>query len=207
MKINKLLTTLLLVSSTLTAGTVLAAEKYVSDDLSTFLRRGPSVQYGLSGTLNAGEKVTVLEVSADGKFTQIRDARGRVAWIESSALSDLPSLKVRIPELEQQIETLKQEIANTSDNHLNTTADLRNAVSVSETTISNLTTENQDLKLQVIALEKEIDSLNNHLDEKRQSLILTWFLYGGLVAGGGLLLGLILPIIMPRRRKKDRWMN
>ncbi len=33
-------------------------------------------------------------------------------------------------------------------------------------------------------------------------------MYGGGVAGAGLILGLILPHIIPRRRKRnDRWMN
>jgi SH3 domain protein len=32
-------------------------------------------------------------------------------------------------------------------------------------------------------------------------------MYGGGVAGAGLLLGLLLPHMIPRRKKKDRWMN
>ena len=55
--------------------------------------------------------------------------------------------------------------------------------------------------------DTKLESMLNQVDDKRRDLIVTWFTYGGLVAGGGLLLGLILPAIMPGRRKKDRWMR
>ncbi|KJY02610.1 SH3 domain-containing protein [Morganella morganii] len=45
------------------------------------------------------------------------------------------------------------------------------------------------------------------LDDKQRDIILQWFMYGGGVAGAGLLLGLLLPHMIPRRKKKDRWMN
>lgn len=32
-------------------------------------------------------------------------------------------------------------------------------------------------------------------------------MYGGGVLGVGLLLGLLLPHMLPRRKKSDRWMN
>ncbi|STT81786.1 arylsulfatase [Klebsiella pneumoniae] len=34
-----------------------------------------------------------------------------------------------------------------------------------------------------------------------------WFMYGGGVLGVGLLLGLVLPHLVPSRKRKDRWMN
>ncbi len=34
-----------------------------------------------------------------------------------------------------------------------------------------------------------------------------WFMYGGGVLGLGLLLGLVLPHLIPSRKRKDRWMN
>lgn len=204
---NKYLTSLLLlIVSVLSTTHVFAAEKYISDDLSTYLRRGPGLQYGLSGSVNAGDKITVIEVSTDGKFTKIQTQAGRIAWIESNALSDTPSLKHLIPELENKIKVQEEALNQAQQVQDNATTALKKQLTTANETIVNLESENQQLQAQVATQQASLESLNNQLDEKRQELILTWFLYGGMVAGGGLILGLILPIIMPRRRKKDRWM-
>ncbi|MCO6524231.1 MAG: SH3 domain-containing protein [Candidatus Schmidhempelia sp.] len=204
---NKYLFPTLLISFILHSTAVIAVEKYISDDLSTYLRRGPGNNYGLSGSLNAGDKVEVLSVSQDGKFSQIQDKRGRVAWLETTALSDTPSLRHRIPELEQQISNLKKEISNLNESHDTVSTNYQNKLTKSAEIINSLQTENQQLQARVTSQQTEIETLSNELDEKRQRLILNYFLNGGLVAGGGLLLGLILPVILPRRRKKDIWMN
>ena len=36
-------------------------------------------------------------------------------------------------------------------------------------------------------------------------IAIQWFIYGGSVLGVGLLIGLILPLIMPKRRRRDGW--
>ncbi|KJG82309.1 hypothetical protein RN24_21495, partial [Yersinia pestis subsp. microtus bv. Ulegeica] len=43
--------------------------------------------------------------------------------------------------------------------------------------------------------------------DKQRTIILQWFMYGGGVAGIGLLLGLVLPHLIPSRKKNNRWMN
>ncbi|GAB7260937.1 hypothetical protein DZS_23310 [Dickeya ananatis] len=49
---------------------------------------------------------------------------------------------------------------------------------------------------------KKLEVANLQLDDKQRTLIMQWFMYGGGVAGGGLLLGLLLPHLLPRRKKK-----
>ncbi|STQ09229.1 SH3 type 3 domain-containing protein [Enterobacter cloacae] len=39
------------------------------------------------------------------------------------------------------------------------------------------------------------------------TIIMQWFMYGGGVLGVGLVLGLVLPHLIPSRKRKDRWMN
>ncbi|EBS5740333.1 hypothetical protein DU198_26310, partial [Salmonella enterica subsp. enterica serovar Eastbourne] len=60
---------------------------------------------------------------------------------------------------------------------------------------------------QVVVAKKKLDAISVQLDDKQRDIILQWFMYGGGVAGAGLLLGLLLPHMIPRRKKKDRWMN
>ena len=47
-------------------------QAWVSDELSTYVRSGPTDGYRIVGTLNAGEQVEVLETSGD--YTRVRTA-------------------------------------------------------------------------------------------------------------------------------------
>ena len=67
--------------------------------------------------------------------------------------------------------------------------------------------ENQKLKNELIVAQKKVDAASVQLDDKQRTIIMQWFMYGGGVLGLGLLLGLVLPHLIPTRKRKDRWMN
>lgn len=182
---------------------VAAKVSYISDDLSAYLRRGPGDKFGFTGTLNAGAKVTILE--SNGKYTRIRDDKGRVSWIESEMLSNMPSFRERIPQLEQQIASLTDKLRNASQSTESQLSGLNTQLQTSAQKMSTLTHENSALKQQLLEAQEQVEKLNDRLDEKRRDLILQWFLYGGGVAGGGLLLGLILPFLFPRKKSRGSW--
>jgi len=181
--------------------------RYISDELSTWVRSGPGDNYRLTGTLNAGEEVTLLQTNNNTHYGQIRDAKGRTVWIPLSQLSNEPSLRTRVPELEQQVKDLTDKLANIDDSWNQRTADMQQKVAGSDNAINNLKAENQKLKTQLIVAQKKVDAANVQLDDKQRTIIMQWFMYGGGVAGVGLLLGLLLPHMLPRRKKNDRWMN
>lgn len=183
-----------------------AADKYITDDLSVYLRRGPGTQYGLTGSLKSGDKVTELETSSDGKYTRIKDDRNRISWVESELLTNSPSLKEQLPALEQKIAILQEKESNATQDKQTLIDDYTSQLTIANQKITELEKQNNVLQTQTNEQVSQIESLNNQLDERRQSLMLTWFTRGGLVAGIGLILGLILPLVIPRRRKKDRWM-
>jgi len=192
---------------TLMASSAFAAEKYITEDLPVYLRRGPGPQYGITGTLKSGEAVSVLETSSDGKYSRIKDDKNRISWVESEFLSSQPSLKERLPALEQELAILKDKANNASQDKQVLIDKYTNQLTVANQKITDLEKTNSELKKQATEQISKIESMDNQLDEKRQSLILSWFMRGGLVAGIGLVVGLILPFIIPRGRKKDRWMN
>lgn len=43
------------------------------------------------------------------------------------------------------------------------------------------------------------------LDANKREIAIQWFIYGGSVLGVGLLIGLVLPHILPRRKRRDSW--
>lgn len=84
---------------------------------------------------------------------------------------------------------------------------MQEKVAGSDSTISSLQKENRDLKNQLVVAQKKVNAVNLQLDDKQRTIILQWFMYGGGVAGIGLLLGLLLPHLIPRRKNNNRWMN
>ncbi|AJA44245.1 SH3 domain protein [Frischella perrara] len=186
---------------------VFADDKYITDNISVYLRRGPSTNYGLIGSLKSGDKVTIIDKSDDGSFTKIRDEKNRLAWIESELLTNTPSAKERLPLLEEQINTLNEKIINLDQEKQTLINDYNEQLKTAQSKISQLESSKNELEQDLNQKNLQIETLNKEIDENGQNLMLKWFTRGGMVAGAGLLLGLLLPFIFPRRRKKDRWLN
>ncbi|MCG8707344.1 SH3 domain-containing protein [Brenneria sp. 4F2] len=197
--------TLMTLASSLTAH---AEEKrYISDELLTYIHSGPGNQYRIVGTLKAGTPVTIVSINQDAGYAQILDDKNRTSWIALDQLSETPSLKTRVPELENQVNELTDKLKNIDQTWNQRTAEMQQKVAASDSIINGLGNENQELKNQLIVAQKKVSAANVQLDDKQRTIILQWFLYGGGVAGAGLLLGLLLPHIIPRRKKSDRWMS
>ncbi|ECR7717046.1 SH3 domain-containing protein [Salmonella enterica] len=179
--------------------------RYVSDELNTWVRSGPGDNYRLVGTVNAGEEVTLLQ--SDANYGQIKDSSGRTAWIPLKELSTTPSLRTRVPDLENQVKTLTDKLNNIDTTWNQRTADMQQKVAQSDSVINGLKEENQKLKNELIVAQKKVSAANLQLDDKQRTIIMQWFMYGGGVLGIGLLLGLVLPHMIPSRKRKDRWMN
>ena len=204
MKKQNIITLLSLIAMTFCAN---AVDKYVTENVDIYLRRGPGTQYAYSNTVKVGQRVTELGKSTDGKFTRIQLPNGNSAWIESNKLKDQPSFKELMPSLEAQLAEYKDKVDNAEKNKQNAIRDYVEKLQKAEQSIESLQAKNNELEQLNKQQEIKLESMLNQVDDKRRDLIVTWFTYGGLVAGGGFLLGLILPAIMPGRRKKDRWMR
>ena len=196
-----------LLSLSFAASTHADEQRYISDDLITYIHSGPGNQYRIVGTVNSGDEVTLLSVNDSTNYGQIRDSKGRTAWIPLDQLSDQPSLRTRVPSLEQQVQTLTQKLSTIDADWNQRTADMQRKVSESDSTLQGLRNENDDLKKQLAAAKTKADAVAVQLDDKQRAIIMQWFLYGGGVAGIGLVLGLLLPHIIPRRKRDNRWMN
>jgi SH3 domain protein len=183
-------------------------KRYVSDELSTYVHKGPGTQYRIVGSVKSGEEVTLLNVDASRTYGQIRDAKGRTVWILLNQLSQTPSMRTQLPKLEQQVKELTEKLATIDDSWNQRTVEMRQKVVASSNSVETLKQENQDLKNQLVVAQKKVDVLTLQVDDKQRAIIQQWFIYGGSVAGLGVLFGLFLPYLMPRRKKSNnRWMN
>lgn len=179
------------------------ATHWVSDSLTTFVRSGPTDGHRIVGTLAAGEPVTLLETS--GNYTRVRNANGNSVWVLSNELQESPSAQVRLPELEQQVAELSAELDGINEQWETRTQDQRERLASREAQISDLESHNRELDAEAEQARQTIRQLQARLDTQEEDLLMRYFMYGGGVAGAGLLVGLIVPHLPRRKRKRDRW--
>jgi len=172
----------------------LTASNYISNDLFTYTHKGPGLKYKIMGVVNAGDKVTVLARDKKAGYTQIKDTKGRSVWVESRHISTKPGYKKQVEKLLISEEKSSEKIIN-----------LEKELTLNINLVEELEKTNISLSAKLKKIQETNDSLTNQLDNEKNQLLLQWFSYGGLVAGGGLLFGLILPSLIPSRKKKSRW--
>ncbi len=94
-----------------TAASALADTAYVSDKVYVDIRTDAHYESPVAHRLLAGTMLEVLEQSGD--FTRVRDAQGRIGWIESRELTrELPAA-LRQAETERELATMRTELVKT----------------------------------------------------------------------------------------------
>lgn len=179
------------------------SQAWVSDELSTYVRSGPTDGYRIVGTLNAGEQVEVLETS--GNYTRVRSTSGDTVWVLSSELQQTPSAREQLPRLDAQVEELSEELEGINDTWEQRVSSMTHTLETREQRINELEAQNRELDSEAEQSRQQIRALQARLDTQEEDLLMRYFMYGGGVAGAGLLVGLIVPHLPRRRKKRDRW--
>ncbi len=178
-------------------------QAWVTDELSTYVRSGPTDGYRIIGTLNAGEQVEILESSDD--YTRVRNSDGNAVWVLSDELQQTPSAVEQLPALEAQVEELTAELEGINDAWEQRVSSMTETLEVRERRIAELEARNQQLDSQTEQSRLQVRGLQARLETQEEDLLMRYFMYGGGVAGAGLLVGLIVPHLPRRRKKRDRW--
>ncbi|GEK13252.1 TIGR04211 family SH3 domain-containing protein [Aliivibrio fischeri] len=179
-----------------------AQTRYISDNLFTYMHSGPSNQYKIIGSVNAGDRITQLASNRSTGFTQIVDTKGRKGWVESKFVSRQPGLGERLPKVEEELASVKTQLANARKAANNEKAGLADSLEQRNKQIQDLEQSYSDVNNQLISSQTEVRELRAKLDTQKEDLLLKYFMYGGGVAGIGLLFGLLLPHMIPSRKKK-----
>lgn len=183
------------------AAPTFAQDRYIADKLFTYMHSGPSNQYRILGSIDAGEKVKLIEVNKESGYSHIADERGRTGWVESRFITREVSNNLRLPALEKELEEVKKLLANARQNADSEKAGLAESLELRNQQIADLERNYADISKQLTDSQSEIRELRAKLDTQKENLLLKYFTYGGGVAGIGLLLGLVLPHIIPRRKR------
>ncbi|APE04841.1 TIGR04211 family SH3 domain-containing protein [Alteromonas sp. MB-3u-76] len=172
-----------------------SSSHYIKDDLFIFMHTGPSRNYRILGSIEAGTPITVLTQNDETEFTQITDNDGREGWVESKFISNTMSRAEQLPKIREQLAESQSALqASQSES-----ARLRQQLNDARQQITQLSTENESQATAIVKLTSKVESANK--DE-----LVTWFTRGGLVAGGGILLGVLLTYFPKRRRRSSEWM-
>lgn len=181
----------------------LAQYHYVTENLNTYLRKGAGDQFKISGTIQVGERVTILE--RKDRYTLIRDSKNREGWILSHELTANPSSRELAPQLQQQVQELTTKLSNIDKDWQQRTVEMQRRVQQADQQSSELLEQNALLKRELDILKNKNRDLEALQNAESREIMIQYFMYGGSVLGAGLLLGLLIPALLPRRRRNNGW--
>nr|WP_274600109.1 TIGR04211 family SH3 domain-containing protein [Halorhodospira abdelmalekii] len=198
---------------------------YVNDQVHVPMRTGPTNRHSIVRFLSTGTEVQVRATREQDR-EQFGDSavqqwlrvvhNDREGWIERQYLVNEPPARTRIGEVESTLETAESRVA-----------ELESELGETESAKAALHDELEEAHTQIAELERHLEAasdgyelvqVNERLRERMRVLLdrtealeernreLTergqrdWFLAGAGVLGVGLLLGLVLPRLRPRRR-------
>lgn len=194
---------LIALCSTAQAAEPKANDRWVSDSLNTFVRSGPTDGYRIVGTLKSGQKVELI--SAQGDYSQVRGEGGSSVWIPSSDLQSEPGQAQRLPELTQQVADLSGQLKTIDDSWKTRVQGMQETLDTRKKLIDELEARSKDLNAQLTDSQSELRTTQAKLGDENNLVLMRYMVYGGSIAGAGLLVGLIIPALTRGRKKNDGW--
>ncbi|GEA60359.1 TIGR04211 family SH3 domain-containing protein [Vibrio comitans] len=192
---------LIALAAVMTAPAAWAQTRYISDNLFTYMHSGPNAQYRIIGSVDAGAAVTLVQTNKNSGYTEIVDQRGRKGWVESKYVTNTEGMATRMPRLEKELAQVKAELAGFNEKAEQEQEGLVRSLETRNTQISEMEVNYKKVSDQLLSAQTEVRELRARLDTQKEDLLLKYFMYGGGVAGLGLLFGLLLPHVIPRRKK------
>ncbi|MCO7517571.1 TIGR04211 family SH3 domain-containing protein [Pseudomonas guariconensis] len=177
--------------------------RWVSDTLSTYVRSGPTNGHRIVGTLKAGQKVTLI--GTQGSYSQVRGQNGDLVWILTSDLQTVPGQAERLPQLDAQVAQLSEQLKTIDDSWKNRVQGMQETLDSRKALIDELEARNKALNEQLDQAQSSLRDTQARLGDENKQVMMRYMVYGGSIAGAGLLAGLILPALTRGRRRNDRW--
>ncbi len=169
--------------------------RYVSENIYVYLHSGPGSQYKIIGSVAAGRQIQLLPEEPENGYSKILDSRNREGWIQTSMIVKAPTFRVIQPRLEQQNESLRRQLEAAETGAAGAS---RHAAGL-ETRLAAQIKARQTAETGLKQAQIQLASVRR--DEKYR-----FWREGGMIAGAGLLTGLILAYLpRPVRKRKTNW--
>jgi SH3 domain protein len=178
-------------------------DRWVSDTLSTYVRSGPTDGYRIVGTLKSGQKVELINTQGD--YSQVRGSAGDNVWIPTADLQDVPGQTERLPQLTQKAADLSAQLKTIDDDSKTKVQGMQETLDSRKKLVDELEARTKDLNAQLTDAQSELRATQAKLGDENNQVLMRYMVYGGSIAGAGLLLGLILPALTKGRKRNDRW--
>ncbi|MDT8407411.1 MAG: TIGR04211 family SH3 domain-containing protein [Methylococcales bacterium] len=196
---------------------------YVTDNLKLTLRTQQDNRSKILKMLPSGTALTLLEELTSG-YSRVRTETGVEGYFLTRYLIDQLPARKKLDNAQSEIATLKEknqelkaEISNLrgedSEQYITTTKTLqeeRDRLSLELAQIKHTAEHALEIQQQrdqfqerLVEAERELEQLRRANMSLKDSARQDWFLYGGLLALGGVLLGIILPKLRVGRRQRD----
>ena len=201
-----------------------AKTAYISDEVKVAMRSGASNGHRILKFLRSGTAFTVLGTSDDEKFIEIELSDGKTGWVATENVMDIPSARERLVSANNKLSQVRQENKDLKSTIAKLRAEgkqLKSEVNTLQNERTRLSNSLDDLKITAanpLALSKKNTQLKNDLSKAeatvakldkdnqqlRSNVAQEWFMIGGAVSLGSLIVGLILTRIN-WKRKRESW--
>jgi SH3 domain protein len=209
-------------STCLLTGHAMAETGYISDQLEVTLRSGKSTGHNIIRMLRSGTPVEVLEQDKDSGYSLI-SAQGKEGWVLTRYLMKGPVARDQLAEAEKKLAELElanrkmttamqalnqgkdkteKERSSLEDDYRKTSQELAEIKRTASSALA-IDSENKDLKSRLVALERNLQTLQQENESLKDRTARDWFMVGAGVVLFGILVGLVIPRI--RWRKKSSW--
>lgn len=172
-----------------------AETRYVSDKLITYLHSGPGRNFRILGSIEAGTPVTQLNTQAENNFVHVIDDKNRTGWLDARHVVSQETVHVRLPVLQQQLSFSGEQLISK-----------QSQIEQLTNQIADMDIKGKALNTEITQLKQTITELNSNLSSNKGAEKREWFMLGGGVGLGGVLLGVILSLLLKSRRRDDKWM-
>ena len=172
-----------------------SSSHYIRDDLFVFMHTGAGRNYRILGSVEAGTPITILKNDRDAEFMQIREHKeNRTGWVESKFVSNEMSRAEKLPIITQKLadsQAIQQGLESENGR-------LKQQLSQAQREVKRLTSQTEEQG-------RELNKLTTQLENQEKDEMIKWFTRGGMVAGVGVLLGVILTFLPKKRGRSNEW--
>ncbi len=195
------------------APSTLAGTRYITDQFEIPMRAGESLKYKVLRSLPTGTPVEVLSSNAKSGYSKVRTEDGKTGFVASDRLQDEPIPRDQVAALKAKVAMFQEKFDKLPPSLKEVQASLDTALAdkhrLEEELLSirqaagdapRILRERGELRQTVADLTRqvgELEQINRELDHQNAQ---HWFLIGGGVVFGGILIGFLLPQVRLGRR-------
>lgn len=195
----------LIILCTFSAVNLSAATRYVSDQLFTYMHSGPSSQFRIIGSLNAGTVIQLIEHNQDSGYSKVKDPKGRSGWIDTKFITKKIPAMLRLPQVEKSLSSAQSELQSIGDENKASLQSKQQSLSQQIKTNDQLLGQRQQLLDKIQALQVDNNKLQSHITNQSEEVEMQWFMKGAGIIILGIFIGLIMPHMPRRKKKNDQW--